>query len=149
MDKKKILGALWLLAAEPPRLNVEKYSRKEYFAVCRRLTVARQHAQRLIPAVVRRKEISAEDVLAAAPKRLVYDASLETWIHTPPAGGASDPADYRAAVCETMAACLSKHYLKTGRSLGYRGAPWFEFGINIARAWFDYDRQKLNKELKK
>ncbi|MFA7257741.1 MAG: hypothetical protein WC047_09235 [Kiritimatiellales bacterium] len=69
-------------------------------------------------------------------------------MYAPPAESANDPSRYRAAVCETLAAALAKHYTRTGRSLGYRGAPWQEFGINIARAWFDYDRLKLDKEPK-
>ena len=144
MDKTKLLEALWAVAAAPPRLDAEKCSGKKYYKVCHRLTTGKQHAQRMLLVVSGRTSITAEDIIASAPPRLVFDAVLEMWLYTPQA----DPVDYRAAVCETLAAALAKHYTSTGRPLGYRGAPWQEFGINIARAWFDYDRLKFDKEPK-
>ena len=102
----------------------------------------------LINAVASTKEITVEDILEAAHPDLVFNKEADWWEYSPPAESADDPSRYRAAVCETLAACLAKHYTRTGRSLGYHGAPWQEFGINIARAWFDYDRLKLDKEPK-
>ena len=149
MDKTKVLEALWDVAAAPPRLVVGNYSQGEYFKVCHRMTITKQHAQRMLLVVSGRASITAEDIISSAPPSLVFDELLEVWMYAPPAESANDPSRYRAAVCETLAAALAKHYTRTGRSLGYRGAPWQEFGINIARAWFDYDRLKLDKELKK
>jgi hypothetical protein len=141
MNKTKLLEALWAVAAAPPRLAVSNYSPGGYFKVCHGLTTAKQHAQRMLLVVSERTSITAEDIIASAPPRLVFDESLEMWLYSPRV----DPVDYRAAVCETLAAALAKHYTSTGRSLGYHGAPWQEFGINIARAWFDYDRLKNAK----
>ena len=146
MDKTKLLTALWAVAAAPPRLPVSNYAPGEYFKVCHRLTTSKQHAQRMLLLVSERTSITEEDILTAAPPRLVFDELLEAWMYTPQA----DPVDYRAAVCETLAAALAKHYTGTGRSLGYHGAPWQELGIGVARAWFNYDRLKnAKRETKK
>jgi len=94
--------------------------------------------------VARCQAITAEDIIAAAPPSLAYNEALEVWEYTPLGRAAHDPAEYRAAVCKTLAAAMTKHYIATGRFMGHRGVPWQEFGISIARAWFNYDRRKFD-----
>ena len=174
--KKAILDALSAFMNQRPGLEPGNYidrhwpdpaGRKAYFAESRAITKDLRQARTLLMAVARTDDISADDLLAAAPRALggrltITDEScfdVYEWIYKARVDyctGQYFPTEYRRAVCAVLASALWEYTreecmpppLTTGEHTTYLWHPAGQKSPDAKRAgeWLRaYFRQQFGK----